>query len=62
MPSDADAAAHELFAALRWFDEAGATSIWLEEVPADPTWEGVRDRITRAAALRPSNGTASDEP
>ena len=52
MPSDADAAAHELFAAFRWFDEAGATSLWLEEVPSGPAWEGVRDRITRAAALR----------
>ena len=50
MPADADAAAHELFSALRWFDEAGATTIWLEEVPAGAQWEGVRDRVARAAA------------
>ncbi len=50
MPAQADAAAHELFEALRWFDGMGATSIWLEQVPSDPSWEGVRDRIARAAA------------
>jgi L-threonylcarbamoyladenylate synthase len=53
MPGEADAAAHELFAALRWFDEAGATTIWLEEVPGGAAWEGVRDRIARAAAAAP---------
>ncbi|MBI5721791.1 MAG: threonylcarbamoyl-AMP synthase [Burkholderiales bacterium] len=56
MPAEADAAAQELFAALREFDEAGATTIWLEELPAGPEWEGVRDRVTRAAAATP--GTA----
>lgn len=50
VPGEADAAARELFAALRGFDEAGATTIWLEELPAGPEWEGVRDRVTRAAA------------
>lgn len=50
MPADADAAAHELFAALRWFDDAGVRTIWLEQVPEAPSWEGVRDRIRRAAA------------
>ena len=44
------AAAHELFAALRWFDDAGAHTVWLEQVPTGPQWEGVRDRIARAAA------------
>jgi L-threonylcarbamoyladenylate synthase len=49
MPDEADAAAQELFDALRGFDEAGADTIWLEQPPADAAWEGVRDRVTRAA-------------
>ncbi|MCW5632191.1 MAG: threonylcarbamoyl-AMP synthase [Rubrivivax sp.] len=50
MPDDADAAAKDLFAALRWFDDARAGTIWLEAVPPGPAWDGVRDRIQRAAA------------
>jgi L-threonylcarbamoyladenylate synthase len=50
MPGDAGAAAQELFAALRGFDEVGAATILLEQLPAGPEWEGVRDRVTRAAA------------
>ena len=50
MPDDAAAAAHELFAALRAFDAQGAKLIWIEAPPASPEWEGVRDRLTRAAA------------
>lgn len=53
MPDDADAVAQELFAVLRGFDEAGAITIWLEQFPAGPQWEGVRDRVTRAAAAAP---------
>ncbi|MBL8289846.1 MAG: 5-(carboxyamino)imidazole ribonucleotide synthase [Rubrivivax sp.] len=56
MPGDADAAAHELFAALRWFDEAGATAIWVEQVPSGSAWEGVRDRLARAAAAAAGQG------
>jgi L-threonylcarbamoyladenylate synthase len=50
MPGNAAAAAHELFAALRAFDDAGATQIWVERPPAGTEWDGVRDRLTRAAA------------
>lgn len=50
MPGDAGSLAQELFAALRWFDEAGVTTILMEQLPADPEWEGVLDRVTRAAA------------
>lgn len=53
MPADADALAQELFAALRTFDEAGAHTIWLEQLPAGSAWEGVLDRVTRAAAAAP---------
>lgn len=49
MPDDPAAAAHELFAVLRAFDARGATQIWVEEPPQDSAWEGVRDRLRRAA-------------
>jgi L-threonylcarbamoyladenylate synthase len=50
MPDHPAAAAHELFAALREFDARGAQLIWVEHPPETPEWEGVRDRLTRAAA------------
>jgi L-threonylcarbamoyladenylate synthase len=49
-PSDPAAAAHELFAVLRSLDAAGASEIWVEAPPRDPAWDGVRDRLSRAAA------------
>jgi L-threonylcarbamoyladenylate synthase len=50
MPDDAAAAAQQLFAVLRAFDAEGVKLIWVEMPPADPEWEGVRDRLQRAAA------------
>ena len=50
MPQHADEAARELFAALREFDLAGVKLIWVETPPATADWEGVRDRLQRAAA------------
>ncbi len=50
MPGDAEAAAQQLFAVLRGFDDQGARLIWIETPPASPDWEGVRDRLQRAAA------------
>ncbi|MDI9334583.1 MAG: L-threonylcarbamoyladenylate synthase [Cytophagales bacterium] len=50
MPSSAEAAAHELFAVLRELDASGVAEIWVETPPADAAWDGVRDRLTRAAA------------
>jgi L-threonylcarbamoyladenylate synthase len=50
MAAEADAAAHELFAVLRELDDAGAVAIWVEALPADAAWDGVRDRLRRAAA------------
>lgn len=52
MPERAEDAAQELFAVLRQFDDEGAQLIWVEEPPATPEWEGVRDRLRRAAAAR----------
>ena len=50
MPDDPVAAAHELFAALRELDSTGASLIWVETPPDAPAWDGVRDRLQRAAA------------
>lgn len=50
MPDDATAAAQQLFAVLRDFDAQGARLIWVETPPDTPEWEGVRDRLQRAAA------------
>ena len=50
MPTDAAEAARELFAVLRDFDEQGVALIWVETPPTAPEWEGVRDRLARAAA------------
>ena len=50
MPDDAGEAARQLFAVLRDFDAAGVRLIWVEAPPPDPAWDGVRDRLQRAAA------------
>ncbi len=50
MPDDAAAAAQRLFAVLRDFDAAGVRLIWIESPPPDAVWDGVRDRLQRAAA------------
>lgn len=50
MPDDAAAVAHELFAVLRTLDATRAPLIWVETPPAEPAWDGVRDRLQRAAA------------
>ena len=50
MPDDAAATAQQLFATLRAFDTQGVKLIWIETPPADHAWDGVRDRLQRAAA------------
>ena len=50
MPAQARAAARQLFAVLRELDAAGATEIWIEAPPVEAAWDGVRDRLSRAAA------------
>jgi L-threonylcarbamoyladenylate synthase len=50
MPKEASQAAHDLFSVLRSFDARGVRTIWIEIPPDTPEWEGVRDRIQRAAA------------
>ena len=50
MPDDAQATAQQLFSVLRDFDAQGVKLIWVELVPATAEWDGVRDRLQRAAA------------
>ncbi|HEY4068231.1 MAG TPA: L-threonylcarbamoyladenylate synthase [Burkholderiaceae bacterium] len=50
MPALPAQVAHELFAVLRELDAEGVQLIWVEEPPAAPEWDGVRDRLRRAAA------------
>jgi L-threonylcarbamoyladenylate synthase len=50
MPDDALATAQQLFAVLRGFDDRGVRLIWIETPSPAPEWDGVRDRLGRAAA------------
>jgi L-threonylcarbamoyladenylate synthase len=50
MPDDAATVAHELFSVLRELDAADVSAIWVEHPPPGPQWDGVRDRLQRAAA------------
>jgi L-threonylcarbamoyladenylate synthase len=50
MPSDPVLAARQLFAVLRAFDQQGVTQIWIEAPPEVSAWDGVRDRLQRAAS------------
>ena len=49
MPDDAAETARQLFAVLRQFDAQGVRLIWVETPPDTPDWDGVRDRLQRAA-------------
>ncbi|MBG6076837.1 L-threonylcarbamoyladenylate synthase [Polaromonas sp. CG_9.11] len=50
MPDDALATAQQLFSVLRSLDAQGVRLIWVETLPGDTEWDGVRDRLGRAAA------------
>jgi len=50
MPDDATAAAQQLFAVLRELDAMSMSEIWVQVPPDAPEWDGVRDRLRRAAA------------
>lgn len=49
-PPNAEQAAHALFSTLRELDARGVQQIWVQTPPDTPEWEGVRDRLQRAAA------------
>jgi L-threonylcarbamoyladenylate synthase len=49
MPHDPHAYARDLFAQLHRLDDLGCDLILAEQVPGDTAWDGVRDRLKRAA-------------
>lgn len=49
IPHDPEAFARAIYAELHQCDEAGAELIVVEAVPDTPEWEGIRDRLQRAA-------------
>jgi L-threonylcarbamoyladenylate synthase len=49
LPAQPDGYAHDLYAALRTLDHAGADIILVEAPPADNAWQGINDRLRRAA-------------
>ena len=49
LPDEPVGYARELYAALHELDNAGVELILIEEVPATPAWNAVRDRLKRAA-------------
>jgi len=57
--SDARIYAHDLYAVLRAFESSGCTLIVVETPPVGAEWDGVRDRLTRAAA---GSGIGPDGP
>ena len=56
LPADAQGFAHDLYAAIRLADGAGARLILVEEPPAGEAWLAVRDRLERAAAAHGAGG------
>lgn len=49
MPDDAAEYARQLYGTLHALDDAGCTLVLVERVPEGPAWDGVRDRLERAA-------------
>ena len=50
LPALPEQAAHELFAVLRALDQTGVAEILVTRPPSGQAWDGVRDRLMRAAA------------
>src|SRR5207248_3615813 len=50
LPADPAGYARELYAALRDLEDADCTAIVVEQIPAGPEWDAIRDRLNRAAA------------
>jgi L-threonylcarbamoyladenylate synthase len=50
MPGNPADCARALFAQLREFEALGVTEIWIENPPPLADWDGIRDRLLRAAA------------
>ena len=58
MPIQPLQCAHDLFAQLRAFDAQGMTQIWVEAPDTGVAWDGVRDRLIRAATPAGQNTNA----
>jgi L-threonylcarbamoyladenylate synthase len=50
LPEDPGGYARELYAALRELEDVECVAIVIEDVPQEPAWDAIRDRLTRAAA------------
>jgi L-threonylcarbamoyladenylate synthase len=50
LPDDPAGYAKGLYAALRDLEDAGCAAIVIEQVPAAPEWDAIRDRLSRASA------------
>jgi len=50
LPGEPEGYARGLYAALHELDRRGCPVVYLEPVPDAPAWEGVRDRLARAAS------------
>jgi L-threonylcarbamoyladenylate synthase len=60
-PPEPAAYARALYANLRALDALGAETILVEEVPPDPAWQAIADRLGRAAAGSGAGGAALPE-
>jgi L-threonylcarbamoyladenylate synthase len=49
LPDDPEAYARDLYGALHQLDAAGVSLILVEPPPPSPAWDGIRDRLERAA-------------
>lgn len=49
LPDTPDGYAAALYDALHDADAAGCATLFIEEVPAEPAWDAIRDRLARAA-------------
>lgn len=49
LPDEPAGFARQLYGALHALEDAAVAEVWLEEPPGDPRWDGVRDRLARAA-------------
>ncbi|MEO8600266.1 MAG: Sua5 family C-terminal domain-containing protein, partial [bacterium] len=49
LPANPQGYAHGLYAALRAMDAVGADLILIENPPQDVAWQGINDRLHRAA-------------
>jgi L-threonylcarbamoyladenylate synthase len=50
LPDDPAGYARGLYAALRDLEDAGCAAIVIEQAPAGPDWDAIRDRLARASA------------